>query len=216
MSKKRILMVRHGRTEWNEQSRFQGGTDVPLDDEGRAQAGLLAARLKGWNPGAVFSSPLMRAWETARAIASEHENLQPVKLAGLSEMCFGVWEGRVIRDIIAAEGDSFTRWRESPFEYPPRGGETYESVAARVRPAMEAVMTADADRSVVVSHGGIIRAALALFLDIPPSVTWRMKITNCSVTAIDIDKRGVSLAFLNDDIHTALSAEEARGLIFSV
>ncbi len=216
MSKKRILMVRHGKTEWNKQARFQGKTDIPLDGDGHAQARLLAARLGSWNPEIIFSSPLQRARETAEAIASEHENLSPVLLDGLSEMCFGVWEGRVIRDIIASEGESFTRWRESPFESPPPGGESFDSVGLRVRAAMEEIMSAECERVVAVSHGGIIRAALALFLDIPLAATWRMEVTNCSVTALDISKRGISLAFLNDDIHTALPEETARGLIFSV
>lgn len=216
MSKKRILMVRHGKTEWNEQARFQGRTDVPLDDDGRAQARLLSARLKDWRPQIIYSSPLSRALETAEVIASGHENLPPVLLGGLSEMGFGAWEGRLIRDIIAADGDEFRRWMESPFESPPPGGETFDSVEFRVRAALEEIMSAEAERIVAVSHGGIIRAALAMLLGVSPAAVWRMKITNCSVTAFDIDKRGISLAFLNDDIHTGLSEDGARGLIFSV
>ena len=72
MPRKRFLLVRHGKTEWNGLSRFQGKSDIPLDDEGKCQAELLAARLKGWEPSGIFSSPLSRARETAEIIASRN------------------------------------------------------------------------------------------------------------------------------------------------
>ncbi|MGI6251846.1 MAG: histidine phosphatase family protein [Aminivibrio sp.] len=216
MSKKRILFIRHGKTEWNEQSRFQGMTDIPLDDDGRKQARLVSARLKSWEPHAIFSSPLSRARETAAEIAAAHEALALVLLDGLAEMGFGEWEGRTIRDVLAKEEDVFREWRRSPFEAPPPGGEVYQSVELRVRAALDRIMSAEGERVVAVSHGGIIRAALALLFDISPAATWRMKIGNCSVTAIDMDNRGISLAFLNDCIHTELPEEEAGGLNFPV
>lgn len=216
MPRKRFLLVRHGKTEWNGLSRFQGKSDIPLDDEGKCQAELLAARLKGWEPSGIFSSPLSRARETAEIIASRNPRVSPVLREELSEMGFGTWEGRSLHEIESADPDSFRRWIDSPFEYPPPGGESLDSVKSRVKRALDGIFPMDGDRVVVVSHGGILRVMLVLLLDLPPRQVWRMKIANCSVTGIDVGKRGASLAFLNDDLHTRMSGGEPEKLFFPV
>jgi alpha-ribazole phosphatase/probable phosphoglycerate mutase len=205
--RKRILLVRHGKTEWNGFSRFQGKSDVPLDDEGKCQAELLAARLAGWEPAAVFSSTLSRARETAEVLVSRNPGVSPLLRENLAESGFGTWEGRSIHEIESADPESFRRWMDSPFENPPPGGESFASVEFRVRSALDEILSTDGERIVVVSHGGILRAMLVLLLDLPLRTVWRMKIANCSLTGIDVGKRGASLAFLNDDLHTRMSGE---------
>lgn len=216
MPRKRILLVRHGKTEWNGLSRFQGKSDIPLNDEGKCQAELLAARLEGWEPAAVFSSPLSRARETAEIIASRNPGVSPVLRENLAEMGFGTWESRSLHEIESADPESFCRWKESPFECPPPGGESYNSVKSRVRSALDEILSEDGDRTVAVSHGGILRMMLVLLLDLPPRQVWRMKISNCSATGIDVGKRGASLAFLNDDLHTRMSGSDLKKLPFPV
>lgn len=213
MSRKRILLVRHGKTEWNGLSRFQGKSDIPLNEEGRRQAGLLSARLEGWNPSVLFSSPLSRARETAGLLASGNSGLSPVLLDELSEMSFGLWEGRSIHEIESGTPESFLKWKASPFEFPPPGGEDFSSVEPRVRAVLEKIFSSDGDRIIVVSHGGILRAMLALLLDLPLRPVWRIKIANCSISGIDVGKKGASLAFLNDDLHTRLSGAESKKLL---
>jgi alpha-ribazole phosphatase len=214
--KKRLLLVRHGKTEWNGLSRFQGKSDVPLNDEGKCQAELLAARLEAWQPDALFSSPLSRARETAETLASRNPGISPVLLEELSEIGFGSWEGRSIHEIESADPESFRRWKDSPFDYPPPGGESFASVESRVRSALGEILSKGGERIVVVSHGGILRAMLALLLDLPLRPVWKMKIANCSVTGIDVGRKGTSLAFLNDDLHARMSGAEPEKLLFPV
>ena len=217
MSKKRILLVRHGKTEWNGLSRFQGKTDVPLDEEGRRQARCLAMRLEQLSPfPVVFSSSLSRAEETARIILSGRSGTDVSINEGLSEMRFGAWEGHSIHEIESRDPESFRKWKESPFEYLPPGAEPFPSLESRVRLALDAVSSAGQEQILVVTHGGIVRAALAILLSLPLASVWRMKISNCSVTGIDVGKRGASLAFLNDDLHTLVDPSEAPKLPFPV
>lgn len=215
VSKKRILFVRHGKTEWNGQSRFQGKTDVPLDGEGMEQASRLASRLEGWGPFQIVSSPLLRAWQTAETIASRYGETVPQKMECLSEMGFGAWEGRSILEIESGDPEAFRLWKRNPFENIPPGGESFQNVSRRVGEFLESLLAREGDRFVVVSHGGIIRAALVLLLGLPLGAVWRMKISNCSVTGVDAGKKGASLIFLNDEIHILLPPEAARSFPFS-
>lgn len=217
MSKKRILLVRHGKTEWNGLSRFQGKTDVPLDEEGRSQARSLAMRLGQLSPfPAVFSSSLSRAEETARIIVSGRSGTDVSIHEGVSEMSFGAWEGHSMHEIESRDPESFRKWKESPFEFLPPGAEPFPSLESRVRRALGEVSSAGQELILVVTHGGIVRAALAILLSLPLASVWRMKISNCSVTGIDVGKRGASLAFLNDDLHTLVDPSEALKLPFPV
>ncbi len=121
--KKRLLLVRHGKTEWNGLSRFQGKSDVPLNDEGKCQAELLAARLEAWHPDALFSSPLSRPGKPRRLLLPATPRISPVLLEELSEIGFGSWEGRSIHEIESADPESFRRWKDSPFDIPLPGAD---------------------------------------------------------------------------------------------
>lgn len=204
VSKKRLFFVRHGKTEWNGLSRFQGKSDILLNDEGRRQAFLLSARLRPWGPFALFSSSLSRARETAEIIASRQKNVSVVQREELSEMGFGRWEGHSLHEIESRDPESFQKWKTSPFEFTPPEGEPFSSVVSRVEAVLNEIRTFDGEKIVVVSHGGILRAALVLLLDLPLSAVWRMKISNCSVTCVDLGRRGSALAFLNDEVHVLL------------
>lgn len=214
MSRKEILLVRHGETEWNSLSRFQGQIDIPLNEEGLCQARRLSARFEGWRPSVIYSSPLSRARTTAELIAAGVPETPFVLLDGLAEMGFGSWEGRSIREVESQEPELFQRWMNSPFECPPPEGESHSLLEERVRKALKDITGAEGERLVVVSHGGILRIILALLFDIPLSTVWRMRVTNCSVTGVHVRKDRYSLAFLNDDLHVKLSEEDAKGLPF--
>lgn len=86
----RLLLVRHGETEWNQQMRFQGQTDIPLNAKGLEQAESIATRLQHEPLQAIYSSDLRRAWQTAEVIARYHE-LSPIPHPDLREMSYGVW-----------------------------------------------------------------------------------------------------------------------------
>lgn len=210
MVKKRIYLVRHGVTEWNRQARFQGRSDVPLSDEGRRQAGFVARRFQGAGPFQVHTSPLVRAYETAVILCSLQPGVTPQVHDGLSEMCFGDWEGRVVSEIRSSDPEIYSQWRLDPFGSVPPGGETFSELHTRVRGVLDTILENGRPTDVIVSHGGIVRVALAALLNLPPSAMWRMRVGNCSVSCVELSEEwGPSLVFLNDELHVLTSWCEA-------
>jgi probable phosphoglycerate mutase len=153
-----VYLARHGETDWNRDGRWQGHTDVPLNDRGRDQARALGAALADLGVGAVGASDLSRAVETAR-IAGGGLGL-PVAFTdpGLRERRFGVFEGLTRAECETRYPDAWHAWVEQ--QRPPEGGEGREELGARVVAAM-ARAVARADSILLVTHGGSIRAAFA-------------------------------------------------------
>jgi broad specificity phosphatase PhoE len=155
-----LICVRHGRTAWNAGMRFQGHTDIPLDDEGRAQATALGALLAGERIDAAVSSDLARAAETARLVLGARDvvlRLDP----DWREMRFGDWEGLTWAQIVAANphlDGKITGVRD----YTPGGGESYAELTARVARATDRIV-ADAGpdgTALVATHAGPLHALL--------------------------------------------------------
>ncbi|NCC58112.1 MAG: histidine phosphatase family protein [Synergistales bacterium] len=213
VTKKHLYFVRHGKTEWNGQYRFQGKSDIPLNEEGRLQAQSLASRLGGWSGVRILTSPLSRALETSDIIA-EACGAVSERQEGLSEMGFGSWEGLSIFETESSDPNAFRDWKHNPFQFIPPGGECFPEIQNRLLPVLDEALSSVQERIFIVSHGGIIRAALSLLLDLSQESVWRMKLSNCSVTAVESGKRGKSLVFLNDDIHTVLPAAILPNLPF--
>ena len=156
----RILLVRHGRTEWSTSGRHTSRTDVPLLDSGRHDARLLGERLKSepWNglPEAeVFTSPLSRARETCE-IAGFGE--RATEWEALREWDYGAYEGRTTEEIRQDTGTDWYIWRDGVVD-----GETKHEVAARADGIVEWVRSADRD-VLVFAHGHILRVLGARWL----------------------------------------------------
>jgi broad specificity phosphatase PhoE len=156
-----LVCARHGRTAWNADRRFQGQTDIPLDDEGRAQARALAAHLHVEPFDLAVSSDLSRARVTAetivagRAIALEFD-------PALREMHFGVWEGLTWTEIVERWPELSERYEYSPRHYVPEGGEGWDALCERVEGALRRVTARlhSAGRALLVSHAGVMHAIL--------------------------------------------------------
>ena len=141
-----ILLARHGETDWNRDGRWQGWSDPPLNETGRAQAQLLAEQLRSTPFDAVYASDLRRAFETAEIVAATH-GLDVVADAGLREIDIGSWSGLTREEIDERFGG------ERP------DGESREQHAARVLAAVERIARANPGRRIlVVTHGGTMRA----------------------------------------------------------
>jgi probable phosphoglycerate mutase len=168
VSGRRVVLWRHGRTAWNAESRFQGSTDVPLDEVGVAQAERAARDLATLEPVLLVSSDLERARVTAQALGAL-VGLEVTTDPALRETFAGTWQGLVRDEIIAADGDTFRRWAAGD-DVRPGGGELRSEVAERVTGAV--LRHADALPAggilVVASHGGAIRACLGTLLGLPP------------------------------------------------
>ncbi|MFD0559980.1 putative phosphoglycerate mutase [Stackebrandtia endophytica] len=161
---KRIILLRHGQTEWNNAGRFQGTTDVALDDVGRQQADRAAKALAAIGPHSVFASDLSRAHDTAVPLAGligASVQVDP----RLRERGYGPWEGLTRAEVSAAFPERFADWEaRRPFHVD--GIEQQDEVAERGREVLESIAaTLPADgTAVVVSHGGVLRQAVAAFL----------------------------------------------------
>jgi broad specificity phosphatase PhoE len=154
-----ILLARHGETDWNRESRFQGHADPPLNKLGREQAAELAATLAGEELAAVYSSPLRRALETAQVVAQAHR-LTAVPIEGLREVDVGSWQALTRDEVERRFPQQFRRWLDYGRGWDD--GETYEQMGERVLAALEELAARhDGERIVAVTHGGPIRAALA-------------------------------------------------------
>lgn len=210
---KKILFLRHGETDWNAQLRYQGSMDIPLNSAGEKQAAVAAARLKNWVPDQWAVSPLKRAWRTAEIIAEKcNWNLEPQVLDGLREVAFGEWEGRQIGDVIKTYGDVYRRWRDDPGSWTPPGGESLRTVEKRVMDSLKPLLDSQGSRILIVAHGGVIRAALSSLFELPPGMSWKMHLGNCSCTGITLWKGRFLLHFLNDCVHDGMSEEKASEL----
>jgi len=154
-----IYFIRHGETDWNAESRYQGQADVPMNETGRAQARRNGQALRSLLPGIAkadfVASPLTRARETMR-IVRETLGLTPDAFhldARLKEAHYGDWQGTLLTDLPKLDADGMRARTRDPFRWRPSGGESYEDLMARALPWLGQV----ARDTVVVSHGGVSR-----------------------------------------------------------
>lgn len=197
MKPKTLWLVRHGLTEWNKERRFQGDSDVPLNDEGFAQAQQLATRFKDERFDVVYSSDLSRAHETAKAISS-----QPIVAdARLREIDFGHWEGLQLAEIEERYPVEWQAWRQR--SSPPPDGESIFTVAARVKSVLDEIIEQleEDQRALVVSHGGTMGTMLCVLFGDSPENVWRYRFFNTGVSEILIFPFGTVLTRLNDISH---------------
>lgn len=199
----RLLLVQHGETSWNVEGRYQGHSDIPLDERGRSQAARLGLRLAREPIDAAIASDLGRAWDTALAITEAHA--LPVKAEPrLRELSFGVWEGMTHAEIRAAEPAALASWEADPESVSPPGGETLTELAARLQSFLDQLQRDENEtrRTVMlVSHRGSLRVLLCLALGLPPRALWRFRLDAASVTELEMYRQTSVLVSLNDSHH---------------
>jgi probable phosphoglycerate mutase len=196
----RLVLVRHGITDWNREGRFQGHLDPPLSDAGRREAALVAARVAAdpaLRPARIVSSSLTRARETADAIGAAC-GVPVVPDARLIEIGQGEWEGRTHDEIARTDAARYEVWRTT--DGLPPGGETIESALARLEDALAALDGAQGTVA-LVTHGGTIRVLARLLLDLSPTRSWALDVDNASVSTIDREEGRWRLARWNDTRH---------------
>jgi len=198
----RLVLLRHGVTEYSVVRRFAGRSDLDLTEEGVRQAARAADRVARLGEiAAVYSSPLLRCRHTA-SVAADRLGL-PVELDdGLIETDFGDWDGYTQAEIGAKWPDELARWLADPQVAPP-GGESFEATGRRARQARDRILRAQAGRTVlVVSHVSPIKALVRLALDAPPAAVHRMYLAPAALSVIDYFTDGtVSLRSFNETGH---------------
>jgi 2,3-bisphosphoglycerate-dependent phosphoglycerate mutase len=190
----RILAIRHGETAWNVDTRIQGQLDIPLNDTGRWQAHRLALAIAEEGLDAIYSSDLLRALETAQAVASGSG--KPIATdTGLRERGFGEFEGLTFQEI----GE---RWPRRDPTFGPPGGEVLRDFYDRsVATVMRLAAAHPGQTIAVVAHGGVMdclyRAATRLALDAPRS--WQLG--NASINRLLHSPQGFTLVGWSDTYH---------------
>jgi broad specificity phosphatase PhoE len=199
----RLVLVRHGVTDWNREGRFQGHLDPPLSDRGRHQAhlaGLRMARDPELRPQRVISSSLGRALQTAEVIARALG--VPVHAdPRLMEIGQGEWEGRTHDEISSTDGERYAAWRDAPGVRQPPGGEPIADAAVRVRSTLDELVAGGPGTVCVVSHGGTMRLLARIIFELGEDASWALDVDNASIGVASLHDGRWRLERWNDTTH---------------
>ncbi len=197
-----IYLVRHGQTVWNEEGKLCGSSDVPLSDEGLLQAQKLAARMKGVNLSAVYSSPLLRARQTAEAIASHH-NLEVQIERDLSEIDYGDWEGLKVADAMEKFPELERLRREDPMKFVAPNGEPMKNFAERVIAAIQKIASKHPNETIcVVAHQTVNRFILCWVMQMDFRLWRQLRQDPTCVNLLQVREDGMwRVCLVNDTCH---------------
>jgi broad specificity phosphatase PhoE len=190
----RLILVRHGETDWSATGRHTGWTDVPLNEAGVRQARLLAARLAGRTFARVMSSPLSRALETCRICGLGDEAvLDP----DLREWNYGRYEGRTT-DEMRADDPDWTIWSADP-----TGGESAADVGGRVERVIAATLDIDGDVA-IFGHGHALRIMTARWLGLPPDAGALFELSTATISRLGWERERRVIELWNEAAHLDL------------
>ena len=197
----RVILIRHGQTEWNRVERFRGRADLSLDETGIKQAKAASDRIARWPVSALYSSPLKRAMMTAQILASPF-NLTVQPLDGLLDIDYGKWQGLSLEEAAAQDNSLYVKWLNSPQQVQFPGGETLQGVRNRATNAIHDVIEQNRGKTaVMVSHMVVCKVLLCAVLGLDNSHFWQIAQNVCAINIID-DKGGVLVtALINDTCH---------------
>lgn len=187
----RLYMIRHGETEWNVKKRFQGQSDIPLNNEGRKIARITAKALADVPFTRVYTSPLKRAYETA-IIMRGTRDIPVIEDARIMEIGFGVYEGACFsEEDYGVSGTEFLKFFNEPEAYvPPKGAESIEKLQKRTGDFLDEIThNKDIEHETILisTHGAALRGLLSNIHHIAIKDFWRGGVhRNCAVTIIDI------------------------------
>jgi broad specificity phosphatase PhoE len=223
----RLLLVRHGETEWNATRKIQGHTDIALSELGERQCARLRDRLAagelsyglpmaaplavrhaigaapatGLQIDAVVASDLRRAWHTAEILATPW-GLAVERTGALREMNWGDFQGYTSAYLRDQWPEAFASWVRDQMNERPPGGESLREVAGRARAGVQAILEAHPESTVlVVAHAGPLRAGLCHLLKLPATAHWQFRLDNASLTVVDTYPEGAIVSLLNDTSH---------------
>jgi len=197
-----ITLIRHGETSWNVLGKFQGCNDIELTDEGRQQAKCLAKRI-GNNFDNIYASPLKRARETAEII-SKNSNMTVGNAVDLREINFGEWEGLTSQEIEANYSEKFNAWKNDEIDGLMCGGDLSLKKASNraTKAILEIAKRHQGENTIIVAHGGIIKAGLIGIFDLKMTMYHKILVGNTSVSKIIFDDDfNPKIETLNDTSH---------------
>ena len=197
----KLILVRHGETDANKRGLIQGVSAAPLNELGLAQAEAAARAVEFEAPVALYASPLLRAAQTAAAIA-RRAGVEPVTESGLIEMDVGEFDGLTGRELRERFPDVMRRWDENAFDTALPGGESLSNVRDRAwRTIQNLAQRHESDTVVAVTHNFTIQMIVCATLDMPPNGFRRLKVDLGSITRMDVDPGRTALVSLNETMH---------------
>jgi probable phosphoglycerate mutase len=198
----RIILVRHGQTEWNRVERFRGRADVPLNETGLVQAEATGKRIAAeWRPSAIYSSPLSRAVKTAEIIAG-HFDLAVKVHPGLIDIDYGQWQGLTPDEVREHWAKMIDDWYNKPASMHIPGGETLEQLRSRALGAIDELAARHRNQTiVVVGHTVINRIILLGVLGLSNDRFWRLRQDTCAINCFEAGGGDFTLVSLNDSCH---------------
>jgi broad specificity phosphatase PhoE len=197
----RLVLVRHAETEWNRERRYQGWRDTPLSELGRAQAEAAGRLLANQSLAAVWSSPLLRARETAAAIAAP-QRLAVRQEPAFKEMSFGEWEGLTPDEVSARFPAVYRVWADTPHLAALPGAERLAQVRARVLAGLDELRQAhDGQTICLVAHGISIRVLLLEALGLGLDRLWSLKVSSSGISELEFREDGAAVHRMNTLAH---------------
>ncbi|MDO4218767.1 MAG: histidine phosphatase family protein [Synergistaceae bacterium] len=202
-SGKKIVFVRHGKSIWNLDFRYQGRTDIELCQEGIDGAFRVAKRLKQFPADVIITSPLKRAYVTARIISAENGDVPIEKNPLLIEADFGKLEGKTIQEINEIYGQEiFIQWKKNLLDNTLFGGESAVEIITRHKKFVQKLLKRAEKNIVLVGHGAEARALFITLLgEKPSSIFWKCAIENCSISTFLQKDDSFTLYTINDTLH---------------
>jgi broad specificity phosphatase PhoE len=208
----RVILVRHGQTELNARGIYRGRIDVPLSPRGVEESEAIARTLRRIASQGIFSSPLARACETARAIAAHRPEMNVEKVDEFSDMDFGEWQGRTIEEVREWDPGGYQTWVERPERAAIPGGENLESVRERALRGMQRLVTRHPDGTVIiVSHGAVIKVLLCAFLGLTTAGFWKVKQDTGAINVSEFWGDNAKVLLMNDTCHLLSLADSYAG-----
>jgi len=197
----RLILIRHGETRWNETKRFQGISDIELSAKGQTQARSLAQSLRNEPLTAIYTSPLIRARQTAECIAQHHDCPLLVD-EGLQELNQGQLEGLTGEELRRDFPDFIPQWIKEPGTTVLPGGESLGELQNRAWAVMEKLIRKHSEDTIaVVAHSFVILTILCRVLELPLQAFRRFRQDPTAKNVLEFTERGMILRCLNDTCH---------------
>ena len=186
----RLILVRHGQTDWNKEKRIQGQLDIPINTDGRKQIPSIISGLAHLKSAksidALYSSQLSRSWETAEEIGKVF-SLKVKRLKELNELHQGVWEGLLEEQVMKRYKKLYNAWKENPLATLPPKGESLEEAHTRVISVVKKIINKHANQTVcIVTHQIVAAIIKSHYTKVDINKIWRDPLKNASWEVLEI------------------------------
>jgi len=197
----KLLLIRHGQTEWNRGQVFRGRAEMPLSETGVRQAEALARRLSSEHISALYCSPLGRAYHTAELIGAPHR-MSPQAVEELTDLDYGEWSGKSRVEVAERWPELLRQWEAEPHLVQMPGGETLEGARHRAAGSVRTLLSRHSGETIAaVSHRVITKLLLCDFLGLGSEAFWRLRQDTCCLNVIDAEGARVIIKAINDTGH---------------